>query len=227
MEKYNCYIIYIKERKVKDKVKYEFMNYEVYNDISKELACYYAIKHKCRICGFKGNERCEPLLADYVIGYHKWCNDITICKIEPLHDEEYINSISEVTIYPHHNHISFTISKKRIFQEQVEKIIKFNELKEFEDYSIEAFKIWAPNNLIPKGYKHITSGEIEEGDYYFDSHSFTDSPDTWLSVNVSFSFYKLGKKIEIQGIKYNGGRNGNGIDEITHYYEPFVIRKIN
>lgn len=226
MEKYNCYIIYIKERKVKDKVKYEFVNYEVYNDISKELACYYAIKHECRICGFKGNERCNPLSGDYIVGYQKWCNDITICKIEPLLSEN-VNPISEITIYPHHNHISFAVSNKRLFKEEIEKLIKLYNLKEFEDYSIEAFKIWAPNNLIPKGYEHVTSGEIKEGDYYFDTHSYAKSPDTWLSVDVSFSSCKPGKEIEIQGIKYSGGRNGDGIDEITHYYNPFLIRKIN
>lgn len=226
MEKYNCYIIYIKERKVKDKVKYEFMNYEAYNNISKELACYYAVKHECRICGFKGNERCAPLLGDYIVGYQKWHNEITICKIESPHNED-VNINSKITIYPHHNHISFTISRNKLFQEQVEKIIKLNDLKEFEDYSIESFNIWAPMNLIPKGYEHVTSGAIKEGDYYFDSHSYIKSPDTWLSVDVSFSSHKPGKEIEIRGIKYCGGKNGDGIDEIIHYYEPFVIRKIN
>lgn len=226
MAKWNCYVLYIKKRKCRDKIKYELIDYEVYPNISKELAFYLAVKKDCGLSGFTGKKPCHPMKGKQIIGFHQWCNDVIVCQISKIQTSD-INKIigSDISIYPQINNISFRANKSD-FSESISNLVSHYENGVFADFSIDAFNIWAPNNLIPKGYDHITSGEVQEGDYYFDSKTHSNSLDTWLSVDVSFSGYKPSRKIELRGVKYVGDNHryrDNG--EVVNYYQPFIIRK--
>ncbi|MBK5722916.1 hypothetical protein JGH11_18765 [Dysgonomonas sp. Marseille-P4677] len=224
MNKYNCYVLFIKERKYKDKTKYELINYEVYPNINKELACYFAVKKSGNLSGFTNNKPCHPMKGEQVIGFYKWGNDITICQVVkvPVFD---INKLSDTSIFPKIECISYEVNK-RDFNDQIAKLVSLWEDGIFADFSIDAFDVWGPKNLIPKGYVHIKEGEIKNGDYYFESNTYPSSPiANWLSVDISYSSHRPNKKIEIRGVKYVGTHRYRNENEVIKYYYPFIIRK--
>lgn len=218
---YNCYVIYFSERKVKGKTKYQFKNWEVYHGVSKELACFYAFKNSNgQMLGFNQpfTEKAEVLKAKFVLSYNPYDNVICIVQKYSLKQGR-----GWEAQYPLHPLISISIGN---FSHQIEEYI--NCFKDYDkekktDYSIEAANIWGPRNLIPAGYKHVESGEVQEGDLYWKYDSYGSRlGDYWCECEISFSGHKPGSKIELSGIV---NVNEDGSKETVNFYHPFVVRK--
>lgn len=211
MKKYSLHLITFKERKVREKIKREIIKVRVYNDISFDLAKYLAVKKGCglRFIDRKG-KLCLKDKAYSATGFCYYDKTIALINTEakPYHPD------STISIFP--DIPSVFLSKDMIRWEGIVPLIeKWKE--NFFDYSIEAFHIWGPMALIPKGYVHVTSGEVHEGDYYFDK-------EMWLDVGVSFSSIKAGQKIGTNGILYSGIHSGHAPNETIDFYNEFVIR---
>ncbi len=224
--KFNCEIFKIKERKIKDKLKYVIVGYRIYPNVSKELALYLAVKFGGGITGLdKDNAPCHPNEADKVVGFSKWYNDIAIVAVHPVYQNGN-QDIEGLSLIPRLEYYSLPIADKW-FCGSVERIIRFSRENILCDFSIEASHLWGPNSLIPKGYEHVNSGNIQEGDYYFRYDSYGKVLDNWTSVDVSWSSCKPGGKVEYRGILgYRGDHGYHKDGETTFAYDPFVIRKI-
>ena len=217
---YNCFVIYFSKRKVRGKTKYQFKNWEVYHEVSKELACFYAFKNGRKMLGFNQPyiEKAEVLKAKYVFSYDAYDNVVCIVQKNRMKQGRGWD-----VHYPLHPLLGISLEN---FSLQIEKIIdcfKDYDKEKRTDYSIEANRVWGPRNLIPSGYEHITSGIVQEGDLYWESDCFGRRlNDHWFKCEISFSGHKPGSKIKLDEftVIYSDGRRMT-----TNFYYPFVVRK--
>lgn len=224
MKQYNCSVHKIKERKVKDKYRYDVVGYKIYPNVTKDLALYLAVKYGGGLMGLdENNAPYHPNLADKVVGFNKWGNDIDFVAIHPVC---YIDgNIDGISIIPMPE--CYTLPERdKWFNKRIENLIQLYQSDAFDDFSIEAYNIWGPIGLIPEGYKHVKDGLIQEGDFGFNYRPYKENLDSWLSVSASWSGCKIGDKIEYRGIlAYKGDHGYHKDGEVTYGYDPFIIRK--
>lgn len=213
MKKYTLHLISFKQRMLKDKKRREITEVNFYDGITFDLAKFLAIKESCGLIFFdKKNKPCFNDSAVRAIGYTYHSGNGIVAIIKQKHRIRKLKS--DISIYPYINKV--TLSRNMIDWCRFDSLLDEHEGK-FSDYSIEAFNVWGPNELIPKGYEHVTEGEVIEGDFYFKGH--------WINTNVSFTPIKIGAKIKQICCKFSGKHIGRGADEVLRYYNQFIIRK--
>lgn len=222
-KRFDCFILKLKEYKVKNKTKYELIGVTAYQGLSKELACYYVVNESYRYTGIKHREPCKFSEADSIVGYNYCGNDITFCFAQKRYITREVEK-DPISIYPKIDYCGFEINKS--IKEQIHHYIDLmKKMEKEEDLSVECYHIWAPESLIPKGYEHITNGKVVTGDYYWEHYY---KPNHWQNVDVSFSRFKPGTEIKTSGICFKNGKTGTeSEDEIVNFYHPFIIRKKN
>lgn len=216
---YECIVLKLKRHNVKEKTKYELMGVTTYQGLTKELACFYVYKESYHYMCVKHKEPCKFSESEAIVGYNYCGNDVVFC----IAHKRYVTMDREnhpTIIFPEVNYSSVAID--RFFNDKINHFIELMEKDDkCEDLSIECTFIWGPENLIPKGFEHIKTGKVLDGDYYWDSRDCL-----WQDVGVSFSSFKPGTEIQEKGICYKNGKSGKeSEDEIVNFYEPFVIRK--
>lgn len=226
--KFNIYILTLKQQNNKGNVIYKVKDWKYIGNVNRQLACYYIYKKSGsgQMMGLKDNKPCKPLNGDTIISiddYNK--RNIIFCVAHQQWD------FVEKTEYHYGIHIIIpTIGLKlnKNFNDIFKKYLEyFNDKKNRKsgDYSIHCSCIWGPNNLIPKGYYHVVDGVVMDGDMYFENGYYDDLP-TWTPINLSYSKYRIGDKIEIKRMVFHGGVNGQEKkNEELSYYSPFIIRK--
>lgn len=202
-------MVKFKTKTIKEKQKKEIIAVDYCQNISFDMAKYLSVKEGCglRFYDKKGN-LCFKDKAVSALGYAHYEKMLAI--ITPVKKIR-LTSLA----YPVINKIS--LNKKIVDLSKYDDLIKDYE-KNFFDYSLEAYHIWGPMSLIPKGYKHITEGEVKKGDYVFNDHH-------WLNVEISFSPAKVGKVIKIDGVHFVWKHGGRVEDEHLEFYDDFIIRK--
>lgn len=220
---YDCIVLKLKRHNVKEKAKYELMGFTIFSGLTKELACYYVYKNSYVYTGIKHSEPCKFSESDSIVGYNYCGNDFTF-SVAQKHYTSRDRDKNPICIFPEVKHYGVTFERTQ--KDRVRYFIELLEKQdEGEDLSIECSNIWAPENLIPKGYEHIKEGKVMDGDYYWESY-YTNKVDCWQNANVSFSRYKVGSEIKVSGVCYKNGKSGNeSEDEVVNWFEPFIIRK--
>ncbi len=212
--KYTLNLISVKETIRKNgKIKRNVQSITVCDSITFDLAKYLAVKAGCKLLFLdKKGEICFQKIAHTAIGYYSviYTNNAVIALIDPV----VINKHGKNIMYPEIKNI--TLNDSFLDWEKFDNFINNHETK-FSDYGIEAYHIWGPSSLIPKGYEHVLSGNIMEGDYYFEK-------DHWIAVNVSFSGLKTGDAIIKTSCRFRG-YSGREENESISYYKRFIIRK--
>lgn len=210
MKKYSLYLVSFKEIRRNGKILKEANTITLYDNISFDLAKYMAIKEECKLRFLDPKKNvCFKDQAHSAIGYAYYSK--TIASINPKIKFKGYNS--DISIYPELEPLTLN---RKVYFENIEQLLQ-NYDDNFFDYSIEAYHIWGPSELIPKGFYHVTQGFIEEGDYYFvDGH--------WQSVSLSFSAIHPGSAIKETGLLYSGKHNGRVDNDHISYYNQFVIR---
>jgi len=163
----------------------------------------------------KRNKPCFKASSVRAIGYTYHYGEGIIAVINPKYRAKKLKS--DISIYPELNKIS--LNKKIIDWRNFDSLLNDHE-NYFVDYSIEAFKVWGPSSLIPKGYEQITEGTVADGDYYFEKGH-------WINTNISFTPINIGATIKETGIVWSGKHTGREENESLKYYNQFVIRKIS
>lgn len=217
---YDCIVLKLKRHNVKEKTKYELKGVTTYRGLTKELACYYVYRASYRYLCVKHKEPCNFSESKAIVGWDRCGNDVVFCVAQKRYVSRKRNN-DPICIFPEVDRFSLEID--RFMNDRINYFIELMEKqKNHEDLSIECCNIWAPENLIPKGYEHIKTGKVMDGDYYWESyHDYC-----WQSVGVSFSRFKPGTDIKEEGICYKHGKSGKEPeDEIVNFYRPFIIRK--
>lgn len=225
--KFNIYILTLKQQNNKGNVRYKVKDWKYIENVNRQLACYYIYKKgSCKLMGLTNDKPCTPLKGETIISINDYDKgNIILCVAHQQWDfvekEEYRYGIP--IIIP-----TIGLKLNKNFNDIFKKYLEyFNDKKNRKsgDYSIHCSHIWGPNNLIPKGYYHVVDGVVMDGDMYFENGSYDDFP-TWRPVNLSYSEYRIGDKIEIHRMVFQGGVNGQEKkDEELSYYSPFIIRK--
>lgn len=212
--KYTLNLISVKETIRKNgKPKKDVQSITLYDSITFDLAKYLAVKAGCKLLFLdKKGEICFQKTAHTAIGYYSkiYTNNIVIALIDPV----VINKSGD-TMYPEIKNI--TLNDSVLDWKKFDAFISKHKTK-FEDYGIEAYNLWGPSSLIPKGYEHVLSGNIMEGDYYFEK-------DHWIKASVSFSGLKIGDPIVEYSCVFKGKRPGREENEHIRYYHRYIIRK--
>lgn len=206
--------------------KYRIKQWKCYRHVNRQLACYYMSKEGCHQqlgATRKGNPT-SPMNGDSIVGMEKYdLNNIKFCLAQPIIERN--DDCSDELIFPHIPIVSLTPNPE-VFHKLVEKCIKWFEWPGPKncatDYSIQCAYEWGPRNLIPKGFEQVTEGEVQLGDYIWQSKHHSNF-DYWGKVNTASSaFVHPGTPIERRGIIFN---HRNGKSTKFDYYEPFVIRR--
>lgn len=214
MKNYTLQLISFKQRIVNSKKRREITSITFYDKITFDLAKFLASKAECGLLFFdKKDKVCLKDSSVRAIGYqyHNGKGVIAVINKKP----SYKSNFNDKFFYPQIDCI--TLKNKDFPWNKLDNILD-EHADDFIDFSIEAYHIWGPNSLIPKGYENITSGLVKEGDYYFEN-------DHWISVAVSFSPINIGDEIKQTGLSYIGKHNGRKEDDHINYCNQFIIRK--
>lgn len=217
---FNVYVLTLKQsaKVTKDLKthKYEIKKWECFYHVSRELAYHYMTCFDCLVIGMTKDKvvSVEDGSQLYGCGFMDNRRTFTFCVAEPV-----LPHADFGCIFPDHRHIG--IKPSPVFNSKVERI---KSLIFDADHSLgivycqKCKDIFVQEQLTPKGWEHITEGNIEEGDLIWERND--ESYGYWRTLNYDDE----GKPIEARSILFKSCGNEKK-EESYSYYSPYVIRK--
>ena len=218
---FNVYVLTLKKTKGNKSVpnKYIVKNWRCFWHVSRERACYYIMHYGCgSIIGMTKDKVVSPEVGTQIFGFDAYNpNMFTFCEADPVCDRHFG---FDDTIFPDHSSVGITLHPN--FHNKIQRLIDTMSKREYLGcglvYLHKCRDIFVPEQFIPKGWEHITSGKIQKGDLVWEHnrevYGYWREPFTFEDEHA----------IEATGIEFRCENDESKSDSYS-YYSPFVIRK--